>query len=209
MRYRYSIYGLYRYLCIDLPVIPALHIESDKIFPLKRCAEQRHSLHAFTAPFHTLRLQDPEQGGNKILNKSMNKGMTIFNHSKRLRLLDPDQGIKRILNNQQAWLSSAIPSAEDQGCGSGLFPDSVTLWIRIRIGNSDPASGSRAKKIKKFQWKNALFSYLKKNLPVKRYKIALTTFFKFLMNNTGFLFDLTQFWFPKKFEKELSSKVLF
>jgi hypothetical protein len=44
-----------------------------------------------------------------------------------------------------------------QGCGSGLDPDSVTLWIRIRIGNLDPGSGG--KKIKKFQWKKALFSY--------------------------------------------------
>jgi hypothetical protein len=31
-------------------------------------------------------------------------------------------------------------------------------WIRIHIGNPDPGSGSRGKKIKKFQWKNALFS---------------------------------------------------
>jgi hypothetical protein len=71
-----------------------------------------------------------------------------------------------------------------QGCGSGLDPDSVTLWIRIRIGNSDPdqywksGSGSRGKKMKKFQWKNALFSYLKKKIsPLKRYtgKIALTS----------------------------------
>jgi hypothetical protein len=38
-------------------------------------------------------------------------------------------------------------------------PDSVTLWIRIRIGNPDPGSVSRGKKIKKFQCKNALFSY--------------------------------------------------
>jgi hypothetical protein len=61
------------------------------------------------------------------------------------------------------------------------------LWIRIRIGSGfsdfvdlDPywesGSGSRGKKMKKFQWKNALFSYLKKNLPLKRYKIALTIF---------------------------------
>jgi hypothetical protein len=59
------------------------------------------------------------------------------------------------------------------------------LWIRIRIGSGfsdfvdpDPnwESGSRGKKIKKFQWKNALFSYLKKKLPLKRYKIALNTF---------------------------------
>jgi hypothetical protein len=63
-----------------------------------------------------------------------------------------------------------------QGCGSGsgLDPDSVTLWIRIRFGNPDP--GSRGKKVKKFQWKNSLFSILTKILPLKRYKIALTTF---------------------------------
>jgi hypothetical protein len=58
------------------------------------------------------------------------------------------------------------------------------LWIRIGSGFSDFVdpnpyweSGSRGKKIKKFQWKNALFSYLKKKiLTLKRYKIALTTF---------------------------------
>jgi hypothetical protein len=61
------------------------------------------------------------------------------------------------------------------------------LWIRIRIGSGfrdfvdpDPyrylESGSRGNKMKKFQWKNALFSYLKKKLPLKRYKIAQTTF---------------------------------
>jgi hypothetical protein len=38
-----------------------------------------------------------------------------------------------------------------QGCGSGLDPDSMTLWIRIRIGNPDPGSGGQ--KIKKYQWK--------------------------------------------------------
>jgi hypothetical protein len=32
-------------------------------------------------------------------------------------------------------------------------PDSVTLWIRIRIGNPEPGSGSRGKKVRKFQWK--------------------------------------------------------
>jgi hypothetical protein len=44
----------------------------------------------------------------------------------------------------------------NQGCGSGsgLDPHSVTLWIRICIGNPDP--GSRGKKSKVFQWKNAL-----------------------------------------------------
>jgi hypothetical protein len=55
------------------------------------------------------------------------------------------------------------------GCGSvsrlasGLAPDSVTLWSRIRIGNLNPGLGSRSKKIK---WKNVLVSYwylLKKN----------------------------------------------
>jgi hypothetical protein len=65
-----------------------------------------------------------------------------------------------------------------QGCGSGsgLDPDSVTLWIRF--GNPDPESGSRGKKIKKFQWKNALISYFFFNLTLKRYKIAITTFKK-------------------------------
>jgi hypothetical protein len=47
-------------------------------------------------------------------------------------------------------------------------PDSVTLWTRIRIGNPDPGSGSRGKKVKKFQWKNALFSYLKKKFTTKK-----------------------------------------
>jgi hypothetical protein len=43
-----------------------------------------------------------------------------------------------------------------------LDPDSATLWIRIRIGNPDPGSGSRGKKIKKFQWKNAFLVKNKK-----------------------------------------------
>jgi hypothetical protein len=69
-----------------------------------------------------------------------------------------------------------------QVCGAG-FSD---LWIRIRIGDPDP--GSRGKK---FQWKNALFSYfVKQNLPLKSYKIALTTFEKNCMNNTGIFFYL-------------------
>jgi hypothetical protein len=52
-------------------------------------------------------------------------------------------------------------------------------WIRIQLlCGSGSGLGIRiqGKKIKKFQWKNALFSYLKKILPLKRYKIALTTF---------------------------------
>jgi hypothetical protein len=55
----------------------------------------------------------------------------------------------------------------------------VLELISTRVVDPDPywESGSRGKKMKKFQWKNALFSYLKKKfLPLKRYKIALTTF---------------------------------
>jgi hypothetical protein len=68
-----------------------------------------------------------------------------------------------------------------QGCGSrsgsGFDPDSVTLWIRIRIGTPDP--DPRARKLRNFSRKNALFSYLKKIfLPLARHKIALTTFLK-------------------------------
>jgi hypothetical protein len=57
------------------------------------------------------------------------------------------------------------------GTGTGTLE--AGLWIRIRIGSGlsdfvdpDPywesGSGSRGKKMKKFQWKNALFSYKKK-----------------------------------------------
>jgi hypothetical protein len=81
-----------------------------------------------------------------------------------------------------------------QGCGSGsgLDPDSATLWIRIRIriGNPDPVSGSRGKKIKKFQWKNALFElFLSKILPLNRYNSTNYFLKKNLMNYTG-IFDL-------------------
>jgi hypothetical protein len=65
----------------------------------------------------------------------------------------------------------------------------VTLWIRIRIGNPDPRSGSRGKKVKKFQWKNALFIIFF-ILPLK--SINSTNYLllkKKLMNNTG-VFDL-------------------
>jgi hypothetical protein len=44
--------------------------------------------------------------------------------------------------------------------------DSVTLWIRIRIGNPDPDRGAR--KMKKFQWKMHFLVNLKK--PLKRYR---------------------------------------
>jgi hypothetical protein len=66
-----------------------------------------------------------------------------------------------------------------QGCGSGsgLDPDSVTLWIRIRIGNPDP----EARKLRIFSGKNSLLSYY-----------------------AGiFLFDLTQILISNKFEKEI------
>jgi hypothetical protein len=51
------------------------------------------------------------------------------------------------------------------GSGFSDFEDPDPYWesgsrIRIRFGNPDPGSGSRGKKIEKFQWKNALFSYL-------------------------------------------------
>jgi hypothetical protein len=45
------------------------------------------------------------------------------------------------------------------------------LWIRIRIGNPDPGSGSRGKKIKKFQWKNALLSNFLNNFTTKKVPI--------------------------------------
>jgi hypothetical protein len=100
-----------------------------------------------------------------------------------------------------------------QSCGSGsrLDPDSETLWIRIRIGNPDPGSGSRGKKIKKFQWKSTLFSNFFLNSPLKRYKIALTTFWKsFWWITAVFLiwFDSNSD-FNKNLSKKLSSKVLF
>jgi hypothetical protein len=50
------------------------------------------------------------------------------------------------------------------------------LWIRIRIGNPDPGSGSRGNKVKEFQWKMHFLVFLKQMLPLKMYKIALTTY---------------------------------
>jgi hypothetical protein len=59
-------------------------------------------------------------------------------------------------------------------------PDSATLWIRI--GNPDPGSGSRGKKIKKFHRKMHFLVIFKKNFYHLKgtYKIALTTFEKFV-----------------------------
>jgi hypothetical protein len=51
-------------------------------------------------------------------------------------------------------------------------PDSVTLWIRIRIGIPDPG----ARKLRNFCGKMHFLVILNKILPLKRYKIALTTF---------------------------------
>jgi hypothetical protein len=76
---------------------------------------------------------------------------------------------------------SRSPRAETLVITSGA-PVVAGLWIRIGSGyfvDPDPylESGSGGKKTKKFQWKNALFSYFfKQILPLKRYKIALTTF---------------------------------
>jgi hypothetical protein len=52
----------------------------------------------------------------------------------------------------------------NQGCGSGsgLDPDSVTLWIQIRIRIGNPDSDPRARKLRNFSGQNALFSYFLK-----------------------------------------------
>jgi hypothetical protein len=51
-----------------------------------------------------------------------------------------------------------------QGCGSGLEPDSVTLWIRIRIGNPDP----RARKLRNFSGKEHFLVIFSKNVTTKK-----------------------------------------
>jgi hypothetical protein len=79
-----------------------------------------------------------------------------------------------------------------------IFCIEIVLYIRVvdpdpdseDFVDPDPywesGSGSRGKKIKKFQWKNALFSYFCKNiLPIKRYNYFLK---KIWMNNTN-IFD--------------------
>jgi hypothetical protein len=50
----------------------------------------------------------------------------------------------------------------------------------------DPNPDPGARKLRNFSGKNALFSYLKKTLPLKRYNYFLK---KILMNNTS-IFDL-------------------
>jgi hypothetical protein len=48
---------------------------------------------------------------------------------------------------------------------------SVTLWIRIRVGNPDPDPGAR--KLRNFSVKmHLLVFFIKKILPLKKYKIA-------------------------------------
>jgi hypothetical protein len=80
-----------------------------------------------------------------------------------------------------------------QGCGSGLDPNSVTLLDPDPYWKS--GSGSRGKKIKKFQLKNAIFSYFFfKNFTNKKIPgtgIPVTTFWKFFwwIRNTN-IFDL-------------------
>jgi hypothetical protein len=70
---------------------------------------------------------------------------------------------------QQA--NKQIIHGSEQGCGSGLDPDSVTLWIRIRIGNPDPGIRKLIKLVEK--WKTVLFSYFF-SFTTGSYKIAKT-----------------------------------
>jgi hypothetical protein len=72
--------------------------------------------------------------------------------------------MKQLMISNQVWINVFPPSITgavrkegiyglNQGCGSvsGLGPDSMTLWIRIRIGNPDPDRG--AKKSRNFSRK--------------------------------------------------------
>jgi hypothetical protein len=43
-----------------------------------------------------------------------------------------------------------IEKKQGSGSRSGLDPDSMTLWIRIRIGNPDPGSGGKKMKKNKY-----------------------------------------------------------
>jgi hypothetical protein len=86
-----------------------------------------------------------------------------------------------------------------------LDPGSVTLRIRIRIRNPDPDPWAR--KLRNFSGKMHFLVIFLTNLPLKRYKIALTTVLfeekKFDEKHRFFLFDLTQILISKKFEKEI------
>jgi hypothetical protein len=80
--------------------------------------------------------------------------------------------VKKRLNIPYQKEQSQVPDSKYQGCGSGLDLDSVTSWIRIRIGNPDPG----ARKLRNFSGKMHLLVIFFLNLPLIRYKIALTTF---------------------------------
>jgi hypothetical protein len=70
--------------------------------------------------------------------------------------------------------------------------------LGIRIPDPDPG----ARKLRNFSRKMH-FLVFKKKLPLKRYKIALTTFWKKIdEKHWYFLFDLTQILISKKFEKK-------
>jgi hypothetical protein len=93
------------------------------------------------------------------INVFLNLNFMFFKFKKKIKLVLP-----KVVSSPV--LTSSIISAQLQMLVAGL-------WIRIRIGSgfsdfvdSDPnwesGSGSRGKKMKKFQWENALFSYLNK-----------------------------------------------
>ncbi len=50
-----------------MPVVPALHVQANKILALERCTEEGQALGPLPAPLHALGFQDPEQRANKIL----------------------------------------------------------------------------------------------------------------------------------------------
>jgi hypothetical protein len=62
----------------------------------------------------------------------------------------------------------------NQGCGSGLDPDSETLWIRIRTGNPDPDPDPGARKLRNFSGKMHFSYFYTKFLPLKSYKLLKT-----------------------------------
>jgi hypothetical protein len=79
----------------------------------------------------------------------------------------PQSGLAGQVSGQY---SISLPSSH---LGSKIGSGSVTLWIRIRIGNPDPDPGAR--KLINFSGKMHFLVIFKKILPLKRYKIALTT----------------------------------
>jgi hypothetical protein len=143
-----------------------------------------------------------------IVKSIVGEGITLCSRAV-LRIRDPVLFYPRI-RDPDAFIPDPTYyciKAINQGCGSGsgLDPDLVTLWIRIRIriGNPDPGSGAR--KLRDFRGKMHFLVILKKILPLKRFKIAPTTFCKTnLMNNTGIFYLIwLKFWFLTKFEKKI------